>query len=563
MNHVTPIRIDNAEPGANMSNFFNLFLIRPKKGPLAVAVASLFVTSFLTPATIAHADDRPNILWISCEDISPNLGCYGDPHAITPNLDRLASEGIRFDRAFTPAGVCAVVRSGLITGMFPPSIGSQHMRSLMIPPAEVKAFPELLRAAGYFCTNRSKTDYQFQPTPSIWDRQGTEHKDWRDRPDPKQPFFSVINFTQSHESKVRKSEQAHAAVIETIGEENRHDPMEVADTIPAYLPNTAAVRKNWAWYQDNITQVDLLCGEVLQRLEEDGLADNTLVIFWSDHGMGLPRGKRWIYDTGTLVPVIVRWPNQVKPGTERPDLVSVLDLPPTVLDAAGVEVPSYMHGRVLLGESTGPEPPYLFFHRDRMDEVYELQRAARDRRWKYIRNYEPEKTYAQKLDYMDAMPAMQDWRRWAAAGRLSGGQKNWFAVPKPIEELYDTEKDPWELSNLAELPEYSDRLARMRAATEVWQEKIGDTGLIPEAVLMEEMKPGGETPVTQPPKIDVVGGMVAIGCETEGASIVFQTKEDGQWGRSQLYVKSFPHDGPIRAQACRLGFRDSEFSETD
>ncbi len=246
--------------------------------------------------TFVRADDRPNIVWISCEDISPNLGCYGDPHAITPTLDRLASEGVRFDRAFTPAGVCAVVRSGIITGMYPPSIGSQHMRSRIVPPAEVKAFPELLRSAGYFTTNRSKTDYQFEPTPSIWDRQGNQHQDWRERPDPDQPFFSVINLTVSHESQIRHGEQRHAEVIETIGVENQQDPIAVADTLPEYLPNTPATRKNWAWYHDNITLMDKMAGEVLQRLEQDGLADTTLVVFWSDHGMGMPRGKRWIYD---------------------------------------------------------------------------------------------------------------------------------------------------------------------------------------------------------------------------------------------------------------------------
>ncbi len=172
--------------------------------------------------------------------------------------------------------------------------------------------------------------------------------------------------------------------------------------------------------------MDKMAGDVLRKLEQDALADKTLVVFWSDHGMGMPRGKRWVYDTGTLIPMIMRWPGELKAGTVREDLTSVLDLPPTMLAVAGVEVPNYMHGRVLIGDNATPEPSYLFFHRDRMDEVYELQRAARDRRWKYIRNYEPEKTYAQRLDYMDQMPAMQDWRRLAAEGKLTGGQKNWF-----------------------------------------------------------------------------------------------------------------------------------------
>lgn len=531
-------------------------MIQYTKGSVVIALA---VVCAVTGAAPSNADDRPNILWISCEDISPNLGCYGDPHAITPTLDQLASEGVRFTRAFTPAGVCAVVRSGIITGMYPPSIGSQHMRSRIIPPADVKAFPELLRAAGYFTTNRSKTDYQFEPTPSIWDRQGNDHQDWRERPDPDQPFFSVINITVCHESQIRHAEERHRQVIQKIGSQSKRDPIAVADTLPEYLPNTAATRKNWAWYHDNITLMDQMAGEALERLQQDGLADNTLVVFWSDHGMGMPRGKRWVYDTGTLIPMLVRWPDKLDPGTVREDLVSVMDLPPTMLAAAGVEVPRYMHGRRLLGDAAGEEPSYLFFHRDRMDEVYELQRAVRDRRWKYIRNYQPHKTYAQRLDYMDEMPAMKDWRRLAAADRLVGGQKNWFRVPKPVEELYDTERDPWELNNLASLPQYQQRLSRMRRATEQFQERIGDKGLVPEAVMMEEMKPGGVVPETDPPKIARSGGLVSLTCPTEGSSIVYQVRRGNQWSDWRLYTKSLEDVGQaVRAQACRLGYDNSE-----
>jgi len=526
--------------------------------------------SFLLPSTQARADStRPNILWISCEDISANLGCYGDPHAITPNLDRLATEGVRFTRAFTPAGVCAVVRSGVITGIYPPSIGSQHMRSRIIPPPEVKAFAELLRTAGYFTTNRSKTDYQFESTPSIWDRQGSGHEDWRERTDSEQPFFSVVNITVCHEGQIRHSEAKHRQVIQQIGEGNRHDPEEVGDTLPPYLPNTDATRKNWAWYQDNITLMDKMAGEVLDNLKQDGLDDNTLVVFWSDHGMGMPRGKRWIYDTGTHIPMIMRWPGNLKAGSLREDLASVLDLPPTMLNIAGVDLPRYIQGRVLIGDDAASEPAYLFFHRDRMDEAFELQRAARDRRWKYIRNYEPERPYSQRIDYMDKMPAMRDWRQFAAEGKLVDGQKNWFAAVKPIEELYDTANDPWELANLADSPQYADRLARMREATEEWQQEIGDLGMVPEAVLMEEMKPGGQTPQTEPPMIAIDGNRVSLSCQTEGASIVYQVRQGESWSRWKLYVKSFSISEQkdekmpkVKAQASRLGFANSVVTES-
>lgn len=508
-----------------------------------------------------RADERPNLVWISCEDISPNLGCYGDPHAITPNLDQLAADGLRFTRAFTPAGVCAVVRSSVITGMYAPAIGSQHMRSRIVPSADVKAFPELLRAAGYFCTNRSKTDYQFEPTPNLWDRQGNNHQDWRERPDPDQPFFSVINFTVSHESQIRHSQTDHDAVIAKIGKSRQRDPDVVGDTLPEYLPNTPAARKNWAWYHDNITLMDQMAGEVLARLEQDGLADNTLVVFWGDHGMGMPRGKRWIYDSGTHIPLIMRWPGTLDAGAVREDLASTVDLAATMLAVAGVTVPEVMQGRVLIGPARQAEPPYLFFHRDRMDEVYELQRGARDRRWKYIRNYMPERTYAQRIDYMDAMPAMQDWRRLAAADRLVGGQKNWFVDKKRFEELYDTENDPWELNNLAGKPQYADRLARMREATEAWQDEIGDTGMIPEPVLMEEMIPGGKTPQVKPPVPAIVGGKIAFQSPTEGASVVYRLRLPGesfsQW-RLFRHAIALPEGATIEAMACRIGYRNSD-----
>ncbi len=232
------------------------------------------------------AAKRPNILWISCEDISPNLGCYGDEYAQTPTLDRLAEQGVRFTRAFTHAGVCAVLRSGVITGMYPVSIGSQHMRSQIIPPANVHCFPEYLRAAGYFCTNRSKTDYQFAPPLAAWDRQGANHQDWRER-DEGQPFFSVINLTVSHESQIRHSPKRHAEVLEAIGA-LRHDPARAGPFLPKYLPDTEATRLNWAWYADNISLMDAMVAEILQRLQEDQLADDTVVFFWGDHGMGMP-----------------------------------------------------------------------------------------------------------------------------------------------------------------------------------------------------------------------------------------------------------------------------------
>ncbi len=504
------------------------------------------------------AAERPNILWISCEDISPNLGCYGDKYANTPHLDQLARDGARFDRAFTHAGVCAVLRSGVITGMYPVSIGSQHMRSRIVPPPHVKCFTEYLRTAGYYCTNRSKTDYQFEPPLTAWDRQGNKHDDWRGRAEG-QPFFSVVNLTISHESQIRHGEQRHAQILKKLKPDQIHDVDEAGKFLPPYLPNTEAARRNWAWYSDNISEMDRQAGEILKRLEADGLADNTLVVFWGDHGQGMPRGKRWIYDSGTHVPLIMRWPKHLKPSSVREDLVTLLDLPATMLAVAGVKVPEHFHGRVLIGDRQQPEPEYLFFHRDRMDEAYELMRGVRDRRFKYLRNFEPEKPYAQGIDYMDKMPAMQDWRRLNAAGKLKGPQKNWFQVPKPIEELYDVRNDPHEVNNLAGDPKYAKQLVAMRTAMEDWQVAIGDLGLVPEPVLMHRMRPTGKYEQAAKPTLtrEAKGkkSSVKMQCETPGASIAYAIN-DGPW---KLYTTAVPVPGgaTVKAKACRIGFRDS------
>ena len=438
--------------------------------------------------TPSNASKQPNVLWISCEDISANLGCYGDQYASTPNLDRLASQGTRYTRAFTPAGVCAVVRTGLITGMYPISFGGQHMRTDVPFPEGVLPFPQYLREAGYFCTNKSKTDYQSTvDMQKTWDRQGGGHSDWRERAEG-QPFFSVINLTCSHESQIRHGEKTHQSMLERLSPSQVHDADKASDFLPPIYPNTPEARKDWAWYHDNISEMDRQAGDILQRLEDDGLAENTVVVFWSDHGRGLPRGKRWIYDSGVHVPVIIRWPGQLESGSVDESLVSTQDLTATTLSLAGVLPKTHMHGRVIVGPDKQPGPDMLFFHRDRMDEVYELMRAARDNQFKYIRNYEPLRTYAQHIDYMDMMPTLVDMRRMNAAGELNPVQTRFFSSPKPVEELYDIVKDPHETVNLAGLPEHQQRLAKMRNATTQWQKQIGDMGLIPEPIMMAELQ---------------------------------------------------------------------------
>jgi len=547
--------------------------MKPKRSPSLTRRRFLQTTgaaaagSLLAPGILrAQGPERPNILWVTCEDICPDLGCYGDSYSRSPNIDKLAGEGVRFANCFDHSGVCAPSRSGIITGMYPSSIGTMHMRCKGVPPPYVKCFPEYLRAAGYYCTNNAKTDYNFDPPITAWDENGRQAH-WRNRAKG-QPFFAVFNIEITHESQIRANPKQFAQQTRLLKPEDRHDPAKAV--LPPYYPDTPIVRRDWANYYDLITAMDLRVAEFLKQLEDDGLAGNTVVFFYGDNGRGLPRAKRWIYDSGMHVPLIVRWPGKIKPGSVRDDLVGFVDLGPTVLSIAGVKVPSYMQGQAFLGEQTAPPKPYVFAARDRMDETYDIIRAARDKRFKYIRNFEPEKPYAQPINYMDQMPTMKEMRRLNAEGKLSGPQALFFRPTKPVEELYDTAADPHEVANLADSPEHQETLKRMRAALDKWMKDTNDKGLIPEAEMNERARPGGKWSATAAPVITPNGGAfngpvtVTIACPTEGASIAYATNGRGKRGW-QLYGKELriTESTALRAMACRLGYKDSAEVRTE
>jgi len=432
------------------------------------------LTALLFPATVlADVPMRPNIVWIVAEDMCPNLGCYGDKDAITPNLDRFASQGARFTRCFTHAPVCAPSRSGLITGMYPTTLGSHHMRSTLkeTPPT----FIDELRKAGYFVAWPGKTDFNFEP-PKVDSTQN-----WMTKGELKEPFFAFINLFVTHESQIRAPKPKYETNTSRLKPSEHRDPAKV--TLPPYYPDAPEVRKDVATYHENITAMDYQVGDILKWLDDKKFADHTVVFFFGDHGWGMSRGKRWLYDSGLHVPLIIRWPDRIKPGTVREDLVAFIDFAPTVLSIAGVKVPERMQGQVFLGESV-PERKYVFAARDRMDETFDRIRAVRDQRFKYIRNYYPELPYSQHILYMDEMPTMQVWRKWAAEGKLTGPQKLFFAPTKPKEELYDTETDPHEIKNLADDPAYADKLKELRGALDQWVKDTKDLGEVPEDELI-------------------------------------------------------------------------------
>lgn len=434
---------------------------------------------------------RPNILWISCEDICTHLGCYGDPHAKTPVLDRLAEQGVRYTHAFTVSGVCAPSRCGIITSVYPSSLGTDYMRCVAQLPQHIKCFTEYLREAGYYCTNNAKTDYQFKHPPTVWD-ECSRQAHWRNRR-PGQPFFAVFNHEITHESQYRTRGEEYEQKSARLKPEDRQDPNALT-TLPPYYADTPETRRDWAQYYELITVMDYQAGDLLGQLDEDGLTDDTIVFFWADNGMGFPRAKRWLYDSGCRMPLIVRIPEkfrvegQKKPGSVDDRMISFLDLGPTVLNLAGVPVPDHMDGRPFLGPNLPPPREFVFGARDRMDERYDIIRTVRGRRYRYVHNYEPFFPYYQRLQYREITPTVIELRRLHKEGKLPPVAEQYLADRKPIEELYDTDTDPHEVNNLAGSPDHQDELRRLRRVLREWMVETSDIGLIPEAEVVEYEK---------------------------------------------------------------------------
>jgi N-sulfoglucosamine sulfohydrolase len=526
---------------------------------------------------------QPNILWISLEDTSPRFGCYGDQVARTPNIDRLARQGCIFPNAFSVAGVCAPSRAAIITGMYPTSIGAHHMRTShtsadaptlptpydCCPPPHVKCFTEYLRAAGYYCTNNVKTDYQFAPPRTAWDELSTTGH-WRHRA-PGQPFFAVFNPTVTHESGMWPEKRNGSL---------RTDPDRVE--LPPYLPDTPAGRQALAQHYDNLETADARVGELLDQLDADGLADNTIVFLWSDHGEGLPRGKRWPYDAGIRIPLIVRWPGTLSGGISNQRLVSLIDLAPTMLSLAGAVRPTHLQGRPFLGEESKPRD-YVFASRDRHDEAYDRVRAVRDRRYKLIRHYEPQRPYLPWIPYRNKHPVMQElWRRYAA-DTLEGAENLLFQWPRPPEELYDTQADPFEMVNLADDADYAPIRVRLQRALGSWIEEVGDLGAISESEMVRGWYPDGKQPVTAAPVVSFYDperdglevadsrpialrspALAQLQCSTQGASIAytFDAGDDVHWSLYSEPLRLRPKTQTLRARAIRIGYQESDELET-
>lgn len=418
------------------------------------------------------AERKPNILWITSEDNGPHLGCYGDSFATTPHLDALAKRGMIYRNAWSNAPVCAPARTTIISGIYPPSTGSEHMRSETRLPSGFKMYPQLLREAGYYCTNNSKKDYNLLETGRLWDESSkTAH--WKNRGED-QPFFAIFNITVSHESQIRK--RPHKAV---------HDPSKVP--VPSYHPDIPEVRRDWAQYYDKVSEMDDRAGMILAELEADDLAEDTIIFYFADHGSGMPRSKRCPYQSGLHVPLIVSVPErfkhlspdeyQVGGGSDR--LVSFIDLAPTLMSIIGKKPEPYFQGSAFMGIEKMPEPKYAYGFRGRMDERLDMIRSIRDRDFIYIRHFMPHKPYGQFIEYMFKTPTTIHWHKLHQKGKLTPVQ-SMFWKRKPVEELYDLRNDHDEIHNLAQSKDHQKTLARFRKQLRNFQFEIRDLGFLPE-----------------------------------------------------------------------------------
>ncbi len=543
-----------------------------------------------SPDTSSHYEasrERPNILWISVEDIAPILSSYGAKGISTPNIDRLAGEGILYRHAYSTVGVCAPSRSSIITGMYPVSIGSHNMRTgphfafrspenetyqgytglydhrgrvvpqyAAVPPPYVRCFTEYLRMAGYFTTNNAKTDYQFNSPITAWDRIGRQAH-YVDRPEGA-PFFAVFNDEITHESRIWMK---------------KDDPMLVDREnvpVPAYFPVIPSVVEAVSRNYSNITELDRNVGRMLDELEKEGLLENTIIFFWSDHGGPLLRQKRAVGNSGLHVPLIVRLPNGEMAGTEVDDIVSLMDLGPTVLSLAGIRPPEHMHGRAFLGPYKTDNPHrYAFGSADRFDEVYDMSRSAIDGRYVYIRNFRPELPLIYRNAYREQIDMTPELIEMDRRGELEGDAAYIWMKTKPLEELYDLHNDPWEVNNLAECPDHREKLVELRTALAEWQLEVGDLGFVAEHDLVQMMWPGLVQPETEPVTFVNNGGMLELSSATGGASIAWQVEGRDDPAHWRLYHRPIEiasidtgrgevtRGEIVRARAVRIGYKTS------
>ena len=550
---------------------------------------TLFFILFLSCSDKIKVDLKPNIIWLVAEDLSPYLPSFGDSTIVTPNLDRLAKEGVRYSNVFSVSGVCAPSRSAIVTGMYPTSIGAHHMRTLsqqpaakekglinyeVVPPPNVKMVSQILRENGYYCTNNKKEDYQFYKSVLAWD-ESSIFAHWRNRPEDSK-FFSVFNFGVTHESNLwnpwyRQFDLDPFPPDRDVGkwweqfsgiEKPLYVSKDININIPPYLPDISTVRNDMIRMYSNIVEMDEKVGLIIDQLEEDGLLEETIIVFYTDHGGPLPRQKRLLYDSGIKVPMIIRYPNKVRAGQIDERMISFVDFAPTLLSMVEIEPPDYYHGLPFEGLfKSKDDREYIHAAADRFDEYYDQIRAVRDKQYKYLRNYNPDKPYYLPLEYRERMNSMQELLLLEKEGKLNENQMQWFRQSKPEEELFDTFSDPHELRNLAKEPNFEKKLIELRKECDRWIQDIDDKGFMLETDLIETFWPDKKQPKTAEPIITIIDGMLNVNCETDGAVIGYRYRPSDikphlGW---RPYTKPFKVDGKQEVELIshRIGFLPS------
>ena len=523
-------------------------------------------TGLLSVAAISSANAQQkqyNILCITCEDISDYVGCFGDSVAKTPNLDNFAKEAIRYTRMYSTIGVSAPSRAALITGMYTSSIGANNMRSYVLPQERegkttpiyevvlhegVKCFTEYLRAAGYYCTNNAKTDYQFASPLTAWD-ENSGQATWKHCP-AGMPFYSVFNLEVSHESRLwlRANEPLTTNPDDII--------------VPPYYPDDKIIRKEMAVMYSNVTEMDRQFGEKIKELKEAGLYDNTIIIWYSDNGGPMPNQKREIYERGTLVPFMIRFPDGYRAGETDDRLVMFPDIPATILSVADIKPPKYMQGKAFLGKYDAKPRKYIYGARDRMDEIIDKQGAIRDKRFRYVVNYMTEKPDYMPVAYrMNSMIMQRIWDLYQKDS-LDENQKRWFEAPRMREEFYDVETDQNELHNLINDAHYKKEINRLRKEYAAWVKKYNKTWMQTEEENIRQFMPDGVQLKVSNPVVNLKDGQINFSSKTPGVSFAYQIngKAFGKENDWHLYTKPFAADKTetISVIAVRAGYINSD-----
>lgn len=541
----------------------------------------IIILVFLLTYSCSKTSQKPlNVVWISCEDMGPILGSYGNDRIKTPNLDKLAAEGVRYTNAYSTAGVCAPSRFSIITGMYSARLGAHNMRTgdyhnyktpeevtyrsnigvldkagknipeyEVVTPEYVKPFTEILRKEGYYCANNFKCDYQFNAPFTAWDEVSSTVS-FRDAPKDK-PFFYVWNTLLTHESRIWERKNEPLTVL----------PEDVI--IPSYFPDIPEVRNDIARKYSNIEAMDKKVGELINQLEEDGLLGNTIIMFWSDHGGNLLRQKRAVGNSGLNVPLIIRYPNKQNAGKVDDRIVSLMDLGPTVLSLLNIESPVHFDGKAIAGKFEKEPRKYAFGTADRFDESTDMQRSVLDGRYVYIKNFMPELPLIYRNNYRERITMNSKLIEMDSKGKLDGDAAYIFMKSKPIEEFYDLHNDPYEVNNIINNPEHSQRINDFRNALADWQLKINDQGFKPENEIVRLFWPNMIQPKTNNVEFNITGsGLYELTSLTNGASIGYQIDEKIGSKSWDLYHQPIiiPDNKKIVARAIRIGYKASDIT---